>query len=146
MKRARCSCSVCRRTDHCFSPSGPSVPVTVTLSPPSPKEIFSNNIAKLECVITGQDQSTVSQTHIIWKIDGKTVDGTAEHSRSENSHHSKVSTLIRSRAEWERSSKVSCSADKQGMTPVVQELTVHKGGKLSVNLLTNMSDSNRKHQ
>lgn len=113
----------------------------MSLSPPSPKEIFSSNLAKLECVITAEDESAVSGTQIIWKLNGQTVDGIEGNTRFENSVYSKLSTLFRSRADWEASTKVSCSAVKAGRTPVVQELYVHKGCELSARPHTNASHS-----
>uniref|UniRef100_A0A671USP2 Ig-like domain-containing protein n=1 Tax=Sparus aurata TaxID=8175 RepID=A0A671USP2_SPAAU len=54
-------------------------PITVTLNQPSPKEIFSNKEAKLECVITGKEQSIVDNTTITWQIDGQDVAETQSH-------------------------------------------------------------------
>uniref|UniRef100_A0A8C4GWX4 Ig-like domain-containing protein n=1 Tax=Dicentrarchus labrax TaxID=13489 RepID=A0A8C4GWX4_DICLA len=104
-------------------------PVTVTLNQPSAKEIFSNNEAKLECIVTGQDESIVNEIQITWQIDGQTVAENIE-SRvsSDGDQHSKTSTMSRNRTEWQGVNKVRCSAAREDMTTVVQDLTVHKGG------------------
>lgn len=99
-------------------------PITVTLNQPSSKEIFSNNQVKLECVITGKEQSIVDNAIITWQIDGKRVAET----QSRSGQLSKTSTMTRNYTEWLEVTKVRCSAEGNDMTPVVQDLTVHKGG------------------
>lgn len=102
----------------------------MTLNQPSPKEIFSNNQVKLECVITGQEQSIVDVTKITWQIDGQNVIENVTHlaTQSSSGQYSKTSTMTRSYTEWLGVTKVRCSAEGNDMTPVVQDLTVHKGG------------------
>uniref|UniRef100_A0A671UWL8 Ig-like domain-containing protein n=1 Tax=Sparus aurata TaxID=8175 RepID=A0A671UWL8_SPAAU len=104
-------------------------PITVTLTQPSPKEIFSNKEAKLECVITGQEQSIVDDTKIMWQIDGQNVteNVTPSATQSSSGQYSKTSMMTRSYTEWLGVTKVRCSAEGNDMTPVVQDLTVHKG-------------------
>lgn len=105
------------------------VPVTVRLNQPSPKEIFNNNQAKLECIVTGQDKTIVNEIEVTWQINGENVsDKTVEPTKSGGGQHSKTSTITRSRAEWQGVNKVRCSAIKNDMTTLIQELTVHKGG------------------
>ncbi|KAE8283070.1 Ig mu chain C region membrane-bound form [Larimichthys crocea] len=103
--------------------------ITLTLNQPSPKEIFSNNQAKLECVITGQDKPTVDESTITWQINGNDVTNNISESaiKSENSQHIKTSTMTRSLTEWQSVNNVRCSATKEDMTPVFQVLTVRKG-------------------
>ncbi|TKS91823.1 Immunoglobulin heavy constant mu [Collichthys lucidus] len=103
--------------------------ITLTLNQPSPKEIFSNNQAKLECVITGQDKPTVDESTITWQINGNDVTNNISQStiKSENSQHIKTSTMTRSLTEWQSVNNVRCSATKEDMTPVIQVLTVRKG-------------------
>uniref|UniRef100_A0A3B3VMF6 Ig-like domain-containing protein n=1 Tax=Poecilia latipinna TaxID=48699 RepID=A0A3B3VMF6_9TELE len=48
-------------------------PITVTLNPLSPKKMFSNNQAELECVVSGRDNEIVSGTEITWEINGERV-------------------------------------------------------------------------
>ncbi|XP_038594069.1 uncharacterized protein LOC119917722 [Micropterus salmoides] len=104
-------------------------PVTVTLNQPSAKEIFSNNKIKLECIITGQDETIVNEIQVTWQIDGQNVTNNINEStvKSVGVQHSKTSTMTRSLSEWQRVNKVSCSAIRDDMTPVIQDLTVHKG-------------------
>ncbi len=106
-------------------------PFTVTLNQPSPKQIFQNNQAALECVITGQDETIVNEIQITWQIDGKNVkNNITETTNPGDGQHSKTSTMTRSLTEWLRVNKVRCSASRDNMTPVIQDLTVHKGGML----------------
>ncbi|XP_038553689.1 uncharacterized protein LOC119886807 [Micropterus salmoides] len=103
-------------------------PITVTLNQPSPSKIFTSNLVELECVITGQDETIVNETHITWQINGQAVtNNIPESTKSGGGQHSKTSTMIRSLTEWQRVNKVRCSASKDNMIPVIQDLTVHKG-------------------
>ncbi|KAM8725103.1 immunoglobulin heavy constant mu [Acanthopagrus schlegelii] len=116
-------------------------PITVTLNQPSPKEIFSNNQVKLECVITGKDQSIVDNTKIVWQTDGKNVteNVTSSDTQSSSGQYSKTSTMTHSYTVWLGVTKVRCSAEGNDMTPVVQDLTVHRGDgekpKITVHVL-----------
>uniref|UniRef100_A0A8C9Z2F2 Ig-like domain-containing protein n=1 Tax=Sander lucioperca TaxID=283035 RepID=A0A8C9Z2F2_SANLU len=113
----------------------PSLPsnVTMELNQPSPKEIFSNNQAKLKCIITGQDQNVVKQYKITWQINGSPVTNNITPTQSG------VSTMTLTRAEWYKVNNVRCSATKDDMTTVTQELTFHKGDgsepKVTVHIL-----------
>lgn len=103
--------------------------ITVTLNQPSAKKIFTNNLVELECVITGQNQATVNEVTITWQIDGQNVNGT-ETREPRRGQYSKTSKITRSRSEWQSVNKVRCSANRDDMTPVIQDLTVHRGGRL----------------
>ena len=110
-----------------FSVALPHVaPITVTLNPPSPKEFFNNKQAELECIVEGQDHTTVSETEITWHINGENV--ARNITETADGQNSKTSTLTRSLTEWQQVEKVRCSANRKDMTPVTQDLTVHKGG------------------
>lgn len=103
-------------------------PVNLTLNPPSPKEIF-NNLAKVDCIITGQDKATVDEVEITWEINGQSVsDKSDQPTKMEKGQHSKTSTITRNLTEWKDVSSVSCSAIKNGATILSQDLMVHKGG------------------
>ncbi|KAK2893965.1 hypothetical protein Q8A73_016449 [Channa argus] len=121
----------CRAEHKCFSTTEKTVDVAasirVTLNPPSPKELFYNKQAVLECVITGQNKTIVNEAEIKWQIDGKNVIGTSEPTKPDGKEHSKSSTLTRSPTEWAKVNKVSCSAVREDMTPVIRELTVNNG-------------------
>uniref|UniRef100_A0A3Q3LRU6 Ig-like domain-containing protein n=1 Tax=Labrus bergylta TaxID=56723 RepID=A0A3Q3LRU6_9LABR len=103
--------------------------VTLALNQPSPKELFNNNQAKLDCIVSGQDRSVVNDMRITWQINEHNVsDAITSTPNSRNGQHSKISTLTRSLSEWQTVNKVRCSAMRDNMTPVIQDLTVHKGG------------------
>lgn len=104
--------------------------VTVTLEQPSPKIIFSNNQAKLDCVITGQDRTIVDETQITWEIDGEVTSGVLGQVKSSSTQYSKTSTVTLDYTKWQNVNKVRCSATREDMTPVIQDLTVHRGGML----------------
>lgn len=106
-------------------------PITVTLNRPSPKDIFSNKQAKLECIVTGQDKTSVDETKITWQIDGQNViDSITESTMNRDGQHIKTSMMTRSRAEWQRINKVRCSAARDDVAPVIQDLMVQLGGML----------------
>uniref|UniRef100_A0A3B4WX00 Ig-like domain-containing protein n=1 Tax=Seriola lalandi dorsalis TaxID=1841481 RepID=A0A3B4WX00_SERLL len=100
--------------------------ITVTLKQPSAKAIFSNNQAELECVITGQDQTVVSDTDITWEIDGKNVTNSIT-STLPGWPYSKTSKMTQNYEQWKTVNKVRCSAIRKDVTPVIQDLTVQKG-------------------
>ncbi|KAM7386695.1 hypothetical protein PAMA_009357 [Pampus argenteus] len=96
--------------------------ITVTLNPPSAKTIFTNNQAEYECVVTGEDKDIVSESVITWQINGEDVN---KETKVADHPYSKTSTLTVT--EWQQVSNVRCSATREDMTPVIQDLTVHKG-------------------
>uniref|UniRef100_A0A3Q3FNL2 Ig-like domain-containing protein n=1 Tax=Kryptolebias marmoratus TaxID=37003 RepID=A0A3Q3FNL2_KRYMA len=94
--------------------------ITVTLNPPSPKKIFADKQAKLECVVAGQDGTIVRGAEITWEINGERVTSYGrEVTKFEDNRHSKTSIVIYNHTEWMRVSKV-CLSD--GAEPKV---TVH---------------------
>ncbi|TDH02760.1 hypothetical protein EPR50_G00156180 [Perca flavescens] len=107
------------------------------LNQPSPKEIFSNNQAKLKCIITGQDQNVnVNQVEITWKIDGSPVTNNIQTTQTGSS---RVSTMTLTLTEWYKANKVGCSAMKDNVIQASQDLTFHKGDgsepKVTVHIL-----------
>ncbi|KAI3359281.1 hypothetical protein L3Q82_002797 [Scortum barcoo] len=113
---------------------------TVTLNQPSPKVIFNNNQAEWQCIISGQDKAIVNEVQVTWQINGKDVNNNKPAiEKTEDGQHWKISTMTRSITEWESDNKVRCSAGRADMTPVIQELTVHKAGgstpKVTVHIL-----------
>uniref|UniRef100_A0A8C7K5U2 Ig-like domain-containing protein n=1 Tax=Oncorhynchus kisutch TaxID=8019 RepID=A0A8C7K5U2_ONCKI len=116
-------------------------PLTVTLNPPSVKEVFLDNQAVLDCVISGTDQDTVSGTNITWQVNGqaKTRGIIMKPIESKGNLNSRVSTLTIDQTEWTNVNKVQCSAMKRGEdTPVIQDISFTKGSEapsVSVHLL-----------
>ncbi|XP_070836823.1 immunoglobulin gamma-1 heavy chain-like [Chaetodon trifascialis] len=117
------TCEVTHK-EQIYTKKTSKAPITVTLNQPSPKDIFSSNQAKLECIVTGQSETDVNETKIFWQIDGqKVTDNIAESTKGKI----KTSTMTRSRTEWLRVNKVRCSAIRDDMTEVNQDLTVQPG-------------------
>uniref|UniRef100_UPI0037E925F0 immunoglobulin gamma-1 heavy chain-like n=1 Tax=Semicossyphus pulcher TaxID=241346 RepID=UPI0037E925F0 len=113
--------------------------VTMTLKQPSPKELFNNNQAQLECIVTGQDKAIVDVMKITWLIDGNNVtDNITEKTESRNGQHSRTSTMTRSFSKWQEVNKVRCSAGGDNRTPVIQEFTVHKGDQTKHTVTVNI--------
>uniref|UniRef100_A0A3B3UZS1 Ig-like domain-containing protein n=1 Tax=Poecilia latipinna TaxID=48699 RepID=A0A3B3UZS1_9TELE len=110
-------------------PSPPKVTVvTVNLKQPSPKEIFINKQAKLECVVAGQDREIIQKTQIRWEIEGPNQrNSTTEEIKSEGAIHKKTSTLTQSFSDWLTVEKVRCSAEGEHVSPVTEEIIVQKG-------------------
>ncbi|KAK2833602.1 hypothetical protein Q5P01_017491 [Channa striata] len=121
-------------------------PVRVTLNPPSPRKMFNNKEAVLECVITGQNKTIVDEIMIRWQVDGQSVSGTLEPTQSDGRQHRKTSTLTRNHTEWVKVTKVRCSAAREDMIPVIQELVVNKAdgndAKVTVHILTEENMNN----
>lgn len=104
----------------------------MTLNPPSPKEIFSNNQARWECVVTGQDQTSLNQIKVIWQVDGREKD--AQNSTNSEGGQLKITSKITlPLTEWQKVNKVRCSAVKDGVIQF-KELTVHKGGSFHTHM------------
>uniref|UniRef100_A0A3B3WHD0 Ig-like domain-containing protein n=1 Tax=Poecilia mexicana TaxID=48701 RepID=A0A3B3WHD0_9TELE len=102
--------------------------VTVNLKQPSPKEIFINKQAKLECVVAGQDREIIQKTQIRWEIVGPNQrNSTTEEIKSEGAIHKKTSTLTQSFSDWLTVEKVRCSAEGEHVSPVTEEIIVQKG-------------------
>ncbi|XP_041867091.1 immunoglobulin gamma-1 heavy chain-like [Melanotaenia boesemani] len=113
---------------------------TVTLKQSNPKEMFSNNITKVECVITGKDEATVRGTKITWQIDEQNkIDKVPEETKSDGNEYIKISTLTQNYTVWQTVNKVRCSVSGEDVTPVTQELTVQRGDgtqpKVTVHIL-----------
>uniref|UniRef100_A0A8C7JGP0 Ig-like domain-containing protein n=1 Tax=Oncorhynchus kisutch TaxID=8019 RepID=A0A8C7JGP0_ONCKI len=95
-------------------------------------EVFLDNQAVLECVITGTDLDTVSGTTITWQVNGQDkMDGIdLKDIESKGNLNSRVSTLTIDQTEWTNVNKVQCSAMKSGEdTPVIQDISFTKGSR-----------------
>ncbi|XP_028267651.1 immunoglobulin gamma-1 heavy chain-like [Parambassis ranga] len=80
----------------------------VKLNLPSPVDVINNQMAELECVITGDDKAFVSAAKITWNMDGSNILKGATESPV---MYSKTSKLTRSYNEWQSVNSVSCSAE-----------------------------------
>ena len=89
--------------------------------------MFNNNQAKVVCKVTGKDENTVNGIQISWQINGRVTDHKIETTESGSS---KISTMTRDPTEWKSVKKVRCSAIKDNVTTVIQDLTVNTGGML----------------
>ena len=98
--------------------------IRVTLNPPSPKIIFSNQQAELKCEVSGQDSSVLSDTEIYWSVDGNLV---TDNIRAESRGQTRSSVLTRNLTDWNTVKKVSCSAVRKDMTPVTDVLALQPG-------------------
>ncbi|XP_070836821.1 immunoglobulin gamma-1 heavy chain-like [Chaetodon trifascialis] len=117
------TCEVTHK-EQTYTKKTSKAPITVTLNRPSPKDMFSSNQAKLECIVTGQSETDVNEIKIFWQIDGQKVTNNIAESTEGKI---KTSTMTRSRTEWLRVNKVRCSAIRDDMTEVNQDLTVQPG-------------------
>lgn len=100
--------------------------------------MFSNNQAELECVVSGQDNDIVSGTEITWEINGELMRSKIkEATMFEGSKHSIITF---NSSDWRTVSKVRCSAVAEDVGPVIQDLTVNKGGMLLINRADNRGD------
>lgn len=93
--------------------------------------MFSNNQAELEFIVTGQDIAIVAGTEITWQINEEFVSSNiSEATMFEGSHCRKQSIINYNYTDWRNVNKVRCSAAAEDMGPVIQDLTVNKGGML----------------
>ncbi|XP_055768071.1 uncharacterized protein LOC129843391 isoform X3 [Salvelinus fontinalis] len=112
-------------------------PLTVTLNPPRVRDVFLDNKAVLDCVISGTDQDTVSGTTITWQVDRReqTDHIDLKPIESKGNLNSRVSTLTIDQKDWTKVKTVQCSAMKSGEDkPVIQDISFTKGRALSVSV------------
>ncbi|XP_055768076.1 immunoglobulin gamma-1 heavy chain-like [Salvelinus fontinalis] len=139
--KVKYSCVVEHQDQTISKTTSKTEPLTVTLNPPRVREVFLDNQAVLECVITATDQDTVSGTNITWQVNGRDkMNGIdLKPIESKGNLNSRVSTLTIDQKDWTKVNKVQCSAKKSGEdTPVIQELSFTKGSEapsVSVHLL-----------
>ncbi|XP_038836352.1 immunoglobulin gamma-1 heavy chain-like [Salvelinus namaycush] len=139
--KVKYSCVVEHQDQTISKTTSKTEPLTVTLNPPRVREVFLDNQAVLECVITATDQDTVSGTNITWQVNGRDkMDGIdLKDIESKGNLNSRVSTLTIDQKDWTNVNKVQCSAKKSGEdTPVIQELSFTKESRalsVSVHLL-----------
>ncbi|KAL3053945.1 hypothetical protein OYC64_006296 [Pagothenia borchgrevinki] len=103
-----------------IQPKAPSctetkAPITMKLNKSSPKEMFNNNQARFDCVISGEDETTVDQFQITWQVNG------AIQNISEQGSLGGIKTSTMSLSLHESLSNVRCSASKDNVT-VFQDL------------------------
>uniref|UniRef100_A0A8K9WVN8 Ig-like domain-containing protein n=1 Tax=Oncorhynchus mykiss TaxID=8022 RepID=A0A8K9WVN8_ONCMY len=111
-------------------------PLTVTLNPPSVKNVFMDNQAVLDCVICGTEQNTVAGTTITWHVNRQkqTDHIDLKPIESKGNLNSRVSTLTIDQTRWTNVNKVQCSAMKSGEdTPVIQDIS--EAPSVSIHLL-----------
>ncbi|XP_064179715.1 immunoglobulin mu heavy chain-like isoform X4 [Anguilla rostrata] len=82
----------------------------VTLNPPKARELFVNNQAVLDCVITGGDEAAVEGASVTW-----TPSGTSKESQTTRHGHvfRKNSTLALGQEHWFTEKNVQCSVQQQ---------------------------------
>nr|AAW66978.1 immunoglobulin tau heavy chain secretory form [Oncorhynchus mykiss] len=139
--KVKYSCVVEHQGETISKTTSKTEPLTVTLNPPRVREVFLDNQAVLECVITATDQNTVSGTNITWHINGdiQTAHIDLKPIESKGNLNSRVSTLTIDQTRWTNVNKVQCSAMKRGEdTPVIQDISFTKGSEapsVSVHIL-----------
>uniref|UniRef100_A0A3Q3GTG8 Ig-like domain-containing protein n=1 Tax=Labrus bergylta TaxID=56723 RepID=A0A3Q3GTG8_9LABR len=107
--------------------------VTLALNQPSPKELFNNNQAKLDCIVSGQDRSVVNDMRITWQINEHNVsDAITSTPNSRNGQHSKISTLTRSLSEWQTVNKVRLCYLHVNINPVNEQEEISKGNEVTL--------------
>ncbi|KAI1884484.1 hypothetical protein AGOR_G00226860 [Albula goreensis] len=104
------------------NPVQPDKPcLEVTLNPPKVKEMFANNQAVLECVMTGGEKTVVEGAKVTWTMNTneRTQQITDSKTEPEKNLFRKTSTLTLSNMEWSRGDTVECSVQQKGSkTPI----------------------------
>ncbi|KAI4892956.1 hypothetical protein NFI96_002754 [Prochilodus magdalenae] len=100
------------------------------ISGPKAKELFLNNKAVIECVISGDTQEKVKDATVTWKVKGqdRTSAATLGEVKQIGSSFTKTSTLTIPEKEWFSGDEVECSTTKD-QKPTSEKISVRKGGK-----------------
>uniref|UniRef100_A0A3B3R814 Ig-like domain-containing protein n=1 Tax=Paramormyrops kingsleyae TaxID=1676925 RepID=A0A3B3R814_9TELE len=87
----------------------------VTLKPPRVKEMFIENKAVLECIITGQDEA-IKEVEVTWMLDSVQVTDKITQTAPEKADHlfRRSSILTLAAKAWEGGKTVTCSVQQKG--------------------------------
>ncbi|XP_072568069.1 uncharacterized protein [Paramormyrops kingsleyae] len=101
----------------------------VTLKPPRVKEMFIDNRAVLECIITGEDEA-VNEAEVTWMLDNEPITDT---SKIKNTDHlfRRNCTLTLGANDWEGGKTVKCSVQQKGGPTITKTLSLAQKGLMT---------------
>uniref|UniRef100_A0A3B3QBA0 Ig-like domain-containing protein n=1 Tax=Paramormyrops kingsleyae TaxID=1676925 RepID=A0A3B3QBA0_9TELE len=101
----------------------------VTLKPPRVKEMFIDNRAVLECIITGEDKA-VKEAEVTWMLDSVQETDKITQTGPEKADHlfRKSSILTLAVNDWEGGKTVKCSVQQKGGPTITKTLSFGQKG------------------
>ncbi|XP_072568066.1 immunoglobulin epsilon heavy chain-like [Paramormyrops kingsleyae] len=101
----------------------------VTLKPPRVKEMFIENKAVLECIITGEDEA-VKEAEVTWMLDSVQVTDKITQTAPEKADHlfRRSSRLTLAVKDWQGGKTVKCSVQKKGGPTTTKTLSFGQKG------------------
>uniref|UniRef100_A0A3B3QX53 Ig-like domain-containing protein n=1 Tax=Paramormyrops kingsleyae TaxID=1676925 RepID=A0A3B3QX53_9TELE len=103
----------------------------VTLKPPRVKEMFIDNRAVLECIISGEDEA-VKEAEVTWMLDSVQVTDKITQTGTEKADHlfRKSSILTLAVKDWEGGKTVTCSVQLKGGPTITKTLNFGQKGDI----------------
>ncbi|XP_035260221.1 immunoglobulin gamma-1 heavy chain-like isoform X2 [Anguilla anguilla] len=91
----------------------------VTLNPPKMRELFENNQAVLDCVITGEERAAVQGASITWTPSGTDTSSNESQITQDGHVYRKTSTLTLGQERWFTEQNVQCSVQQISNKPTI---------------------------
>ncbi|XP_066497550.1 uncharacterized protein [Hoplias malabaricus] len=108
---------------------------TVKVKPPVVKELFVNNVAKLECVVTG-NKLDVEGAEISWTVGGNKADKskfTISSAEQKDEVFTRSSSLTIDGSVWFKGSEVKCSTEQDKFSDKIQMKSGDKSCSVQIN-------------
>ncbi|KAI4885691.1 hypothetical protein NFI96_029740, partial [Prochilodus magdalenae] len=101
---------------------------SVKIRPPQAKELFLNNKAVIECIISGENQKEVEGATVSWTVGGRNQTSDITHGgvKQTGSSFTKTSTLTITESSWFSGNEVICSASRDQKS-ALDKIKVRKG-------------------
>uniref|UniRef100_A0A3B3QNP2 Ig-like domain-containing protein n=1 Tax=Paramormyrops kingsleyae TaxID=1676925 RepID=A0A3B3QNP2_9TELE len=104
----------------------------VTLKPPRVKEMFIDNRAVLECIMTGEDEA-IKEAEVTWMLDSVQVTDKITQTGTEKADQlfRKSSILTLAVMDWQGDKTVKCSVQQKGGPTITKTLSFGQKGSMS---------------
>ncbi|KAJ8249553.1 hypothetical protein GJAV_G00236660 [Gymnothorax javanicus] len=107
----------------------------VTLNRPKVKELFINNQAVLDCLITGGERAAVEGARVTWTVNGTESLGSDRSTTQDGHLFTRTSTLTLAERRWFGGVTVQCSVQQiHGNLPPIRQYISHTSGSESPKL------------
>ncbi|KAJ8246460.1 hypothetical protein GJAV_G00268050 [Gymnothorax javanicus] len=108
----------------------------VTLNPPKVRQLFINNQAVLDCIITGGERAAVEGARVTWTVNGKDSSGSDSQTTQDGRLFRKTSTLTLAETQWFSDGGVQCSVKQinSKKPPIQKSVNMIKSGSEGLQL------------
>ncbi|KAJ8246457.1 hypothetical protein GJAV_G00268020 [Gymnothorax javanicus] len=109
----------------------------VTLNPPKVRQLFINNQAVLDCIITGGERAAVEEARVTWTVNGKNASGSDSQTTQDGRLFRKTSTLTLAETQWFSDGGVQCSVKQinSKKPPIQKSINIIKSGSSAPTLI-----------